>query len=146
MGWQTAVSPSIQYQIFEFDWSPTTQQSIFNCDIAPVSTSSTNWPVVQVYINNRYQDPATAYTYTTTDTTTSVSLTVNSLIDTVVQVLILSDQVSTTAYYSIPINLNNNPLNADITNVNVGESYIKSDCGFINNPVTCIAIFCYISC
>jgi hypothetical protein len=136
LGWQTAVSPSIQYQIFEFDWSPTTQQSIFNCDIAPVSTSSTNWPVVQVYINNRYQDPATAYTYTTTDTTTSVSLTVNSLIDTVVQVLILSDQVSSTAYYEIPINLSNNPFNEDVTTVNVGDIRGQYQSIFYNNPNT----------
>ena len=53
IGWQTAVSPSVQYQIFSFDYvvgnGPT-----FTCDIPAVSLDSTNWPVVQVYVNNRH--------------------------------------------------------------------------------------------
>ena len=141
LGWQTAVSPSVQYQIFEFDWSLATQQFTFNCDIAPVSTSYTNWPVVQVYINNVYQDPATAYTYTTTDNSTTVTMPVTSLVDTVVQILILSNQVSATAYYGIPINLSNNPFNEDVTVVNVGDIRGQYQSIFYNNPNTAGEIF-----
>ena len=141
LGWQTAVSPSIQYQIFEFDWSVATPVSTFTCDIAPVSTTSTNWPVIQVYINNQYQDPTTAFTYTTTSDSTIVSLTVDSLVDTVVQVLILSDQVSATAYYEVPINLNNNPFNADVTTVNIGDIRGQYQSIFYNNPDTTGTVF-----
>ena len=140
LGWQTAVSPSAQYQIFSFDWSVLNPTTTFTCDIAPMTSAETNWPVVQVYINNVLQNK-TAYTYTTTDTTTTVSLTVSSLVDTVVQVTILSNQVSPTAYYDIPINLNNNPFNDDITTVNIGEIRGQYQSIFYNNPDTTGNVF-----
>ena len=140
LGWQTAVSPSQQYQIFEFNYYVATPKLSFECDIAPMSTSSTNWPVVQVYLNNVIQT-TTDYTITTTDTTTTITFADLGLVDTVVQVLILSDQVSASAYYQIPINLNNNPLNADITQVNVGDIRGQYQSIFYNNPDTTGDIF-----
>jgi hypothetical protein len=140
LGWQTAVSPSQQYQIFEFNYYVATPQLSFNCDIAPMSTSETNWPVVQVYLNNVIQTTSD-YTITTTDTTTTITFADLGLVDTVVQVLILSNQVSASAYYQIPINLNNNPLNADITQVNVGDIRGQYQSIFYNNPDTTGNVF-----
>ena len=140
LGWQTAVSPSVQYQIFEFDWFATTSLNTFNCDVTPMSSTETNWPIIQVYINNNYIDPAN-YTVTSTDTSTTVTIPTISAIDTVVQILILSNQVSSTAYYGIPINLSNNPFNEDVTTVNIGDIRGQYQSIFYNNPNTTGEIF-----
>ena len=140
LGWQTAVSPSVQYQIFEFDWYATTSTNTFNCDVSPLSSDKTNWPIIQVYINNNYVDPAN-YTVTSTDTSTTVTIPTISAVDTVVQILILSNQVSTTAYYGIPINLSNNPFNEDVTTVNVGDIRGQYQSIYYNNPNTSGEIF-----
>ena len=140
LGWQTAVSPSVQYQIFEFDWFVTTSPNTFTCDVAPTSSTETNWPIIQVYINNNYLDPSN-YTVTSTDVSTTVTIPNISAIDTVVQVLILSDQVSMTAYYGIPINLSNNPFNEDVTSVNIGDIRGQYQSIFYNNPNTTGEIF-----
>ena len=140
LGWQTAVSPSVQYQIFEFPWNILTPQTTFTCDIAPMTSAETNWPVVKVYVNNVLQDN-TAYTYTTTSNSTTITLSVTGTVDTVIQVLILSNQVSTTGYYEVPINLNNNPFNDDITSVNIGEIRGQYQSIFYNNPNTTGVLF-----
>jgi len=101
--------------------------------------NSVGWPTVQVYVNNVYQDPAN-YTVTIGSTTTNISLSTNItnyiLTSTVIQVLVISDQVSTAAYYSIPINLNNNPFNEDLTVVNYGDISNQYRDIFINAPGT----------
>ena len=140
LGWQTAVSPSVQYQIFESDWYAGSSSNIFTCDVTQVSSTSTNWPTLQVYINNNYLDPAN-YTVTTTANSTIVTIPDLGLVDTVVQILILSDQVSSTAYYGIPINLSNNPFNEDVTTVNVGDIRGQYQSIFYNNPNTTGDIF-----
>jgi hypothetical protein len=61
--------------------------------------------------------------------------------DTVIQVLLLSDQISPTAYYTIPINLSNNPFNGDVTTVNVGDIRQQYRDIFINAPTTSGEIF-----
>ena len=139
-GWQTTVSPSIQYQIFEFDWSIDAPKYSFTCDILPVSATTTNWPTLQVYINNNYLDNQ-YYTVTTTETSTTIDIPIIDKLTTVIQVLIYSDQVSETAYYQIPTNLNNNPFNEDITSVNVGEIRGQYQSIFYNNPNTTGEVF-----
>lgn len=131
LGWQTALAPSVQYQIFEFQYLASAPTNTFICDVV-VNVADGGWPVMQLYVNNVLQ-PAGSYTTTTTATTTVVSFTPNTLVDTVVQILLLSDQVSTTAYYGIPTNLNNNPLNADVTTVNVGDIRRQYQSIFQNN-------------
>lgn len=133
LGWQTAISPSVQYQIFEFEYDALAPNTSFICDIAPVSASSTNWPVVQVYINNVLQT-TNDYTVTTSNTSTVILLTNPIYENTVIQVLILSDQVSKTAYYNVPTNLNNNPFNTDITTANLGDIREQYQSIFYNNP------------
>ena len=135
LGWQTAVSPSIQYQVFEFDYYIVDPQEFFTCDVAVNSTTSTNWPVIKVLINNILL-PTTDYEYSITDNSTIVHILAAIPTDTVIQILLFSDQVSTTAYYSIPINLSNNPLNTNLEITNVGDIKNQYQTIFYNNPNT----------
>jgi len=135
IGWQTAVSPSVQYQLFEFTFDPETQTPVFSLDVLPVDTEYTNWPILQVYSNNNLLDDS-QYSITTTSTNTIVNV-INGLSPietTVVQILIISDTVSPNAYYTIPINLTNNPFNTDPTQVNVGDIRGQYQSIFYNNP------------
>ena len=132
LGWQTAVSPSIQYQIFSFNYT-VGFLPIFTCDIPAVSQDTTNWPVVQVYVNNHHLLDS-EYTVTYNDNNTVVTLIDRPSVDTVVQVLLLSNETSENAYYQIPINLNNNPLNENLTTVNVGDIRGQYQSIFYNNP------------
>jgi photosystem II stability/assembly factor-like uncharacterized protein len=133
LGWQTAVSPSVQYQIFEFNYDPLNPTTSYVCDIAKSSADSTNWPTIEVYINNTIVSHG-EYTVTVGPDTTTVVLNENPILETVIQILLLSDQVSNTAYYSIPNNLNNNPLNADIVVANIGDIRGQYQSSFYNNP------------
>ena len=139
LGWQTAVAESRQYQIFSFDYVASESTTTYTCDIA--AATNTVWPNIQVYVNNVLQDTST-YTFTITDNSTIVNFTVpNPLIDTVVEITLLSDQVSTTAYYQIPINLQNNPFNDDVSVVNVGDIRGQYQSIFYNNPNTTGDVF-----
>lgn len=140
LGWQTAVSPSVQYQVFEFNYTVSNTAKTFECDIPLVSADSTKWPLVQVYVNNVYQTTDN-YTYTTTDNSTLVTLNVDLTDNTPIQVLVLSDKTSANAYYQIPINLNNNPLNQDLTTLNVGDIRGQYQSIFYNNPNTTGDVF-----
>ena len=139
LGWQTAVAESRQYQIFSFNYIASEATTTYTCDIA--AAIATVWPNIQVYVNNVLQETS-AYTFTITENSTIVNFTVpNPLVDTVVEITLLSDQVSPTAYYQIPINLQNNPFNDDVTVVNVGDIRGQYQSIFYNNPNTTGVIF-----
>ena len=140
IGWQTAVSPSIQYQIFEFDYDVLNPTTTFTCDIAMMDVADTQWPNIEVYINNVIQ-PQSSYTFTVNSNSTVVTLNDTIIDNTVIQILLLSNQVSKTAYYNIPINLNNNPFNEDITVANVGDIRGQYQSMFYNNPNTTGKVF-----
>jgi hypothetical protein len=133
LGWQTAVANSTQYQLFEFNYSPAEGTQVqYTCDIAAISQELSDWPVVQVYINNACQSSNVDYTVTSNSTT--VTLNMCSVVDTVVQILVLSNQVSSKAYYTIPVNLNNNPLNQDLETVNIGDIRTQYRDIYVNAP------------
>lgn len=144
LGWQTAIAESQQYQAFSFDFDPAVSTTAsFECDIAALPNldiDEVGWPRVQVYQNNVYLEPSD-YTVTRGSNSTTIELTDAPSIATVIQVLLLSDQVSKIGYYTIPINLNNNPLNADLTSVNVGDIRAQYRDIFINAPNTTGQIF-----
>ena len=141
LGWQTAVAPSVQYQIFEFNYYANNPTTTYTCDIAKLADDNSVWPTIQLYVNNVIQ-ASSDYIVTTTSNQTIVEFSVpNPLIDTVIEILLLSDQVSQTAYYQIPVNLNNNPLNEDITVVNVGDIRGQYQSIFYNNPNTTGVVF-----
>ena len=141
LGWQTAVGPSVQYQIFEFNYFASNPTTVYTCDIAKLANTDSAWPTIQLFVNNKIQY-SSDYTVVTTDTQTIVTFTVpNPEVDTVIEILLLSNQVSETAYYGIPINLNNNPLNEDVTSVNVGDIRGQYQSSFYNNPNTTGNVF-----
>ena len=109
--------------------------TVSGADAGSGVANSIGWPTVQVYINNVYQDPNNYEVTVGTDTTT-IRLFVNPTVSTAIQVLILSNQVSKVAYYSIPINLNNNPLNQDPTIINYGDISSQYRDIFVNAPNT----------
>jgi len=143
LGWVTAVEDSVQYQEFNFKYSiaaPTTQ---FVCDVAAlpeVAVDNTGWPRVKVYNNNRYLEP-TDYTVELFDTATRITLNSAPVEDTVIQVLLLSDQVSQNGFYQIPDNLNSNPFNEDLTVADLGDIRNHYQDIFVNAPNTTGDIF-----
>lgn len=136
LGWQTAIGPSVQNQIFEFKYLASTGKNTFVCDVAMLDQTQSKWPTIQVYINNVVLADS-QYTISVSDTSTAVTVTMPTpSLDNVVQVTLLSNQVSATAYYEIPINLNNNPLNANVKQVNVGDIRRHYQSIFNNAPNT----------
>jgi hypothetical protein len=83
----------------------------------------------------------TTYTVEVTENTTTIILLDPPVEETVIQVLLLSDQVSNSAYYQIPNNLNNNPFNEDLTVADVGDIQNHYQDIFINAPNTTGQIF-----
>jgi hypothetical protein len=143
LGWETAIAPSTQYQLFNFDFDPANPPATYICDVAMTpmpATGEAGWPTIQVYINNIYQDPAN-YSYVVGENTTTVTLNIDLIESTVVQILLLSTQVSETAYYTVPWNLNNNPFNTDIETANVGDIRGQYQSIFYNNPNTTGQVF-----
>lgn len=137
LGWQTAVAPSVQYQLFSFDYT-LGYEGPFICDVVPTSPSI--WPNIQVFINNKLQD-TNSYSVAIGQTSTSVFLNTVPVDNTVIQIIILSSQVSNNAYFTIPINLNNNPFNQNLTSVNVGDIRGQYQSIFYNNPNTTGEVF-----
>ena len=116
IGWQPAATRSIQRQQFQFtyDGSP------LLLDVA-VNTNNVI-PAVQLYVNSQFQDPG-RYTYTTTSNTTTITISGSYVIPgDVIEVAVISDQVSATAFYQIPTNLENNPLNANSSIFTLGTA------------------------
>ena len=144
LGWQTAVAPSTQYQIFEFDYTPNVPKVLLEngdtltftvtCDVGTLDRNETIWPNIQVYNNNVLLTETENYTVTFNQDSTVVNVFLTVDEKTVIQVLLLSDQVSETAYYSVPINLSNNPFNTDITTVDIGDIRGQYQSIFYNNP------------
>ena len=56
--------------------------------------------------------------------------------NTPIEVFLLSDQISNVAYYSVPINLTNNPLNEPLTTVSLGNIRLQYQNIFVNAPNT----------
>ena len=130
-GWVTAYSDSFQSQVFQFDVTESTQSS-FECDVL-VKVNSIIDPH-HVYVNDVSLDDDTEYSYAldSVNNTTTINLVTPAIKGDKVTVTLLSDQVSKTAYYEIPSNLQNNPFNTNITSVNVGDIKNQYDSIFEN--------------
>ena len=116
IGWQTAAVTSKIYQQFSFVFELSTPL-LLDVAVRPVQTV----PSIKVYIDNVFQDPE-SYTYTTTSNTTTINFASTLVIvpGQIIEVLALSDQVSAVAFYQVPINLENNPLNQNSNNFTLG--------------------------
>ena len=113
IGWQTAVTPSLIRQQFTFtyDGSP------LLLDVA-VNTNNTV-PAVQIFVNSTFQESYN-YTYTTSANTTTINLLTTYTNGDLIEVLVLSDQTSATAFYEVPVNLENNPFNENSSAFTLG--------------------------
>lgn len=106
LGWQTAATTSLDYQQFRFVFTTVDLE----LDV-PVS-SRTDVPVIKIYINGVFQDPS-RYIYTVQDSRTLITLNSAPVVDSVIEVLALSDETSELGFYQVPINLQNNPFNSN---------------------------------
>jgi len=115
IGWQTAVTLSQIRQQFQFTYDARPLQLDIN--VPP----NTVVPAIQIYVGNEFVLPAD-YTFTTTSTTTTITLNNTYVIGSVIEVSVLSDQVSNTGFYEVPVNLENNPLNNNSSNFTLGTA------------------------
>jgi hypothetical protein len=104
IGWQNAVVKSQQRQQFTFtyDGSPLLLDVKVNNDL-PV-------PPILMYIGSQFISPDD-YTFTTTADSTTIRLSKIYMIGDIIEVDVISDQASKFAFYQVPVNLENNPLN-----------------------------------
>jgi len=107
----------------------------FVCDIAALPEQEGTWTNVQVFVNNSCQC-VSEYEYTIGSNTTTITLLNPDKLknNTPVEILILSNQISNQAYYTIPVNLANNPFNQDLQTVNVGDIRQQYRDIYINAP------------
>ena len=113
IGWQTAAASSQQYQQFKFTYTGQT----LKLDIA-VNTA-TVMPLLKIYVGSNFIKPE-KYSYTLGTNSTTITLANTYLPTDIIEVLALSDQTSTTAFYQVPINLENNPLNGNSPSFTLG--------------------------
>jgi len=113
IGWQTAATRSLIRQQFQFtyDGSP------LLLDVA-VNDNDTV-PAIQIYANGQYQS-TDLYTYTVGTNTTTIRLLATYEPGDLIEVSVLSDQVSVQGFYEVPINLSNNALNGDSPQFTLG--------------------------
>jgi hypothetical protein len=113
IGWQTGITKSLCRQIFQFTYDGSPLLLDINVN------SNTVVPAIQLFVNSKFQE-INKYRVTTTDTTTTITLLTAYVPGDVIEVSVLSDQTSPTAYYQVPINLENNPLNGNSAEFTLG--------------------------
>jgi hypothetical protein len=121
-GWVKAASDSKQYQVFVFDITATNQY-LLECDVVAGEEAVTLWNPVQIYLNGDYVDSSKYRVIrdTVANKTTIIFKTNPPSIGDQVSVSLLSDSVSSKAFYAIPTNLQNNPFNTEIKSVSAGD-------------------------
>jgi hypothetical protein len=123
IGWQTAVTTSQQYQQFKFSY---TGQSL-KLDVA--ANATTALPAIKVYVGSIFLK-SDEYSVIVSTNSTTITLNATYLPTDVIEVLVLSDQTSAVAFYQVPINLENNPLNGNSPNFTLGtiRTHYESIC------------------
>jgi hypothetical protein len=113
IGWQPAIAKSIARQQFRFvyDGQPLAM------DVAVDENSPL--PPLQVYVSGEFVDPVN-YTYAVTSNSTTLTISESTPISAIIEVDALSDQTSKVAFYEVPVNLANNPLNTNSPTFTLG--------------------------
>ena len=112
--WQTVIEPSRQYQILSYFATGTS--STFKLDITPKAESSI--PYLKVFKNNALQ-PAASWTFNSTNK--EVTLTTTPVLNDKIDVLVYSREISKIGHYQIPLNLDLNAQNTDLTSLTLGQ-------------------------
>lgn len=125
IGWQTAVVPSIMRQQFKFVYD----SAPLKLDVAVLPNNVTIVPSVKVFVGSIFQDPGT-YTVATTSNTTTITFNIVHALGLVIEVEAISDQISQVAFYQVPQNLSNNPLNSNSASFTLGtmRTHYESIC------------------
>ena len=112
-GWQNAITKLKVRQQFQFtyDGAP------IHLDIAVLPNETV--PSIIMYIANEFIPPAD-YTFATTSNTTTITLSKIYTPGDIIEIDVLSDQVSPTAFYTVPDNLENNPFNVNSSTFTLG--------------------------
>ena len=113
IGWDVAATPSQLRQQFQFTYDGRPLQ----LDIAVLENNIV--PSVLLYVANEFVLPSD-YTVTRNTNTTLITLNKTYLLNSVIEVQVLSNQVSATGFYEVPVNLENNPLNANSKSFTLG--------------------------
>jgi len=112
--WLTVPEHSKQYQLFSFVYA--TGNNPFTIDITPTGNERTI-PYVKVFQNFAYLNPATDWTISDKTITILTPLTVDDQID----ILVYSSEISASAFYQVPQNLDLNAQNIDIDMLTLGQ-------------------------
>jgi len=117
IGWQTAVTPSLIRQQFQFIHDGNPSHGPLLLDVAV--NDNVTVPAIQIYANGQFQEAST-YQYTVGSNTTTIDLLTAYAPGDVIEVSVLSNQVSQQGFYEVPINLSNNPLNGNSETFTLG--------------------------
>jgi hypothetical protein len=130
-GWVTAAAESVQYQVFNFGIE--VASNTVTCDVVVDQTSV--WQPVKAYVNGELLSSAD-YTITTDLTLNTTTITFDTLLQEGdgVSILLISNQVSKTAFYEVPTNLQNNPFNENMTTLTAGDIRRHYSTIFSNAP------------
>lgn len=105
IGWQVAAAPNRSRQVFRF---VSTGSGPLIMDV-PVVTDSV-YPAIQLFVEGIFIDPSKYY-YEISGNNTFVYFYTALAAGTVIEAEVISDIPSSVAYYQVPLNLENNPLN-----------------------------------
>ena len=133
IGWQTAATTSLVRQQFQFTYDG----NALLLDVAV--NKNTPVPAVQIYANGQFQESYN-YQYTVGTNTTTINLLTTYNIGDLIEVTVLSDQISSQGFYEVPVNLSNNPLNNNSTQFTLGTirnhySTIAQNLNDLSGPV-----------
>ena len=113
IGWQPAATPSLIRQQFQFAYDG--KPLLLDVAVNPNEIV----PSIQIFINNAFIE-SNQYTVTVGTETTTINLLSTYTSGDIIEVLALSNQVSKTGFYEVPINLENNPLNGNSNQFTLG--------------------------
>jgi hypothetical protein len=123
IGWETADNTVVSRQSFSFTY--TGDPLIID---VPVKEDSLAVPV-KVYVNAIFLT-TNNYTYTVTNNSTTISFITAPELGASIEVTVVSDVASPTGFYTVPFNLENNPLNDQVTTATLGtiRNYYNGIC------------------
>jgi hypothetical protein len=125
IGWETAVVDQQIYQQFRFSYNGST----LKLDVPVIAQTSISVPVIKIYVGSKFIEPG-QYAYTTSTDSTTITLTDAYAPTDIIEVLVLSDQTSNTAFYQVANNLQSNPLNSNSAEFTLGtiRTHYQSIC------------------
>lgn len=128
-GWLPAADISYQRQIYEITSNFDTDS--FEIDVA--IKTSTAWAPIVIYVDDDYLDQS-QFTYTVNSNSTTILLNTTLKSGTKLTFLVISDQISSTAYYATPTNLEHNPFNENVVALDIGDIRTQFESIFTNVP------------